>query len=109
MLRQSSRDLGHLLGRGCRRPDIDQAATDLTDSITPEMITKWSASDPRDWANESFAIAESTKTQYCVMHTSACDKPAGDVQINADYLRINEAIVKEHRRKLPWAPPANSE
>jgi len=79
--------------------DIDQAATDLIDGITPEMITKWSASDPRDWANESFAIAESAKIQYCVMHTSSCDKPNGDVQISADYLRINEAIVKEQLQK----------
>jgi hypothetical protein len=29
------------------------------------------------------------------MHTSSCDKPDGDVQISADYLKINEAIVKE--------------
>jgi hypothetical protein len=79
--------------------DIDQAATDLIDGITPEMITKWSESDPREWANESFAIAESAKTQYCVMHTSSCDKPNGDVQINADYLRINEAIVKGQLQK----------
>jgi hypothetical protein len=79
--------------------DIDQAATDLIDGITPEMITKWSASDPRAWANESFAIAESAKIQYCVMHTSSCDKPNGDVQISADYLRINEAIVKEQLQK----------
>jgi hypothetical protein len=79
--------------------DVDQAATDLIDGITAEMITKWSASGSRDWANESFAIAESGKTQYCVMHASSCDEPDGDVQIGADYLRINEVIVKEQLQK----------
>ena len=41
--------------------DFAAATTELIDGITPEMITKWSASDPRDWANESFAIAEAVK------------------------------------------------
>jgi hypothetical protein len=79
--------------------DVDQAATDLIDGVTSELITKWGASDPRDWANESFAIAESVKTRYSVMHASSCDKPDTDVKIDADYLRINEAIVKQQLQK----------
>lgn len=63
------------------------------------MITKWSASDPRDWANESFAIAEAAKTHYCVMHAPSCDKPDGDVIINSEYLNANEAVVKEQLQK----------
>ncbi|WP_407154818.1 S1/P1 nuclease [Bradyrhizobium sp. STM 3557] len=79
--------------------DIDKAASDLIDGITPEMITKWSASDPRDWANESFAIAESAETQYCEMHASTCDKPDGNVQISPEYLKANDPLVKEQLQK----------
>src|SRR6185295_14594814 len=50
--------------------DVGDAATDLVDAISDEMKTKWSAADPRDWANESFAIAEAVKTGYCVKHGS---------------------------------------
>jgi hypothetical protein len=78
---------------------LTKLRADLTDAITPEMITKWNASDPRDWANESFALSENAKTQYCVMHTSSCDKPAGDVQINAENLTTNEPIVKQQLQK----------
>ncbi|MBH5371056.1 S1/P1 nuclease [Bradyrhizobium glycinis] len=63
------------------------------------MKTKWSSSDPRDWANESFAISESVKTGYCVMHGSSCDLPEGSVTVNADYLAANKPIVKEQLQK----------
>jgi hypothetical protein len=80
-------------------PDVQEAATDLIDSITPEMKTKWSASDPRDWANESFAISEAVKTQYCVMHGSSCDQPDGNISISQDYLDANEPLVKEQLQR----------
>lgn len=38
-------------------PDASEAVTDLLAAITPEMKAQWNASVPRDWANESFAIA----------------------------------------------------
>jgi S1/P1 Nuclease len=79
--------------------DVDQAATDLIDGITAEQITQWKASDPRDWANESFAIAEAVTTKYCEKHGSSCDLPQGNVQIDADYLTRNEAVVKEQLQK----------
>ena len=80
-------------------PDVADAATDLIDAITPEMKTKWSSSEPRDWVNESFAISEAAKTQYCVMHGPSCDKPDGGVTVNAAYLDANEPIVKEQLQK----------
>lgn len=67
--------------------------------MTDKMRTKWSASDPRDWANESFAISEAVKTGYCTMHGSPCDLPEGRVVISADYLATNEPIVKEQIQK----------
>jgi len=80
--------------------DVSDAATDLVDAITPEMITKWNASDPRDWANESFAIAEAIKTGYCVMHGPSCDLPSSAaVTVDAAYLKANEPVVKEQLQK----------
>jgi hypothetical protein len=38
--------------------NVADAVDELIDTIAPEMQTKWNASDPREWANESFAIAE---------------------------------------------------
>lgn len=81
--------------------DVAAAATDLIDAITPEMKTKWTASDhPKDWANESFAIAEAAKTKYCAVHGPSCDGPqSGHVDIDAAYLQANEPIVKEQLQK----------
>jgi nuclease S1 len=87
------------LVRNAVGPDVGDAATDLVDAITDEMKTKWSASDPRDWANESFAIAEAVKTGYCVKHGPSCDLPTGNVTISAEYLAANEPVVKEQLQK----------
>ena len=80
-------------------PNVDEAATALVDAITPEMKTRWSNSDPRDWANESFAISEAVTTGYCEMHGSSCDLPNGNVTISAEYLAKNEPVVKEQLQK----------
>jgi hypothetical protein len=87
-------DVLHAVG-----PDVGEAATALIDAITPEMKTQWSASDPRVWANESFAVAEAAKTGYCEMHGPSCDLPAGNVTISAEYLAANEPLVKEQLQK----------
>ncbi len=79
--------------------DIQQVASDLTDAITPQLITQWEASEPRDWANESFAITEAATTQYCVKHGASCDLPSGDVQISDEYLKVNEPLVKTQLQK----------
>lgn len=79
--------------------DVADAASELVDGITDELKTKWSASEPRDWANESFAISEAAKTQYCVMHGPSCDLPDGSVTINQEYLDANESVVKEQLQK----------
>jgi hypothetical protein len=80
--------------------DVSDAATQLVDAITPEMKTRWTASDPRDWANESFALAEAVKTGYCVVHGTSCDMPdSGHVTIDSAYLQANEPVVKEQLQK----------
>jgi hypothetical protein len=75
-------------------PDASEAA-DLLAAITPEMKAQWTASAPRDWANESFAITESARTMYCVMHGSSCDLTSGALNITAQYLDANEPILKQ--------------
>jgi hypothetical protein len=80
-------------------PDASDAATDLLSAISPETRTRWVASEPRDWANESFAVAEALKTGYCVMHGPSCDAGVGSVPIGADYLNANEPVVKVQLQK----------
>lgn len=80
--------------------DVSDAVDELIDAITPEMITKWNASDPRDWANESFAIAEAVTTKYCVMHAPSCDLPnPPHVTVDAAYVDTNKPVVKEQLLK----------
>lgn len=80
--------------------DVANAVDELIDGITPEMVTKWNASDPREWANESFAIAEAVTTGYCVMHASSCDQPTpAHVSVDVDYLETNKPVVKEQLQK----------
>jgi hypothetical protein len=76
-----------------------EAATDLLAAISPEMKAEWNASVPRDWANESFAIAEVAQTMYCTMHGPSCDMTSSALNINAQYLDANEPIVKLQLQK----------
>ena len=80
-------------------PDASEAASDLLAAITPEIKAGWNASVPRDWANESFAIAEAARTMYCAMHGSSCDMTSSALNISAQYLDANEPVVKEQLQK----------
>jgi hypothetical protein len=79
--------------------DVAAAATDLMKSITPAKIEAWTQSSPKDWANESFALAESAKTKYCVQHGQSCDRQPETVTIDASYVRANAPIVREQLQK----------
>jgi hypothetical protein len=80
--------------------DVGEAATELMKSITPAKIEGWTHSEPKDWANESFAIAEQAQTKYCTRHGASCDKPAGKVtMIDAAYIEANSPIVREQLQK----------
>jgi hypothetical protein len=80
-------------------PDTSEAVADLLETITPELVAKWVASEPRDWANESFAISESIKTGYCQMHGLSCDPSGKAVTINTEYLDANAPVVREQLQK----------
>jgi hypothetical protein len=80
-------------------PDISEAVADLLQTITPDLKTKWIGSEPRDWANESFAISESAKTGYCKMRGLSCDPSGQVITIGAEYLDANAPVVKEQLLK----------
>jgi hypothetical protein len=63
------------------------------------MKARWIASAPRDWANESFAIAEATSTMYCTMHGPSCDMTNSALNIDDQYLAENEPVVKQQLQK----------
>jgi hypothetical protein len=79
--------------------DAGEAATELLKSITPAKIESWTHSNPMDWANESFAIAEQAQTKYCIRQGASCDHPSGKVKIDAAYVAANTPIVKEQLHK----------
>ncbi|MET4175927.1 hypothetical protein ABIB99_007043 [Bradyrhizobium sp. LA6.1] len=80
--------------------DVDAAASDLIDTLTPAMKEEWVQSDPRDWANESFAITEDVKTHYCAMQAGACTKAEdAHVEIDDAYIAANTAVVRERLLK----------
>jgi hypothetical protein len=78
---------------------VGQAATELIKTITPARIESWTHSEPMDWANESFAIAEQPQTKYCIRQGTSCDQPAGKVTIDAAYVAVNTPIVREQLLK----------
>jgi hypothetical protein len=79
--------------------DVGEAATELMKTITPAKIESWTHSDPMDWANESFAIADQARTEYCIRQGASCDHPSGKVQIDAAYVVANTPIVREQLQK----------
>jgi S1/P1 Nuclease len=79
--------------------DANEAATELMKTITPARIDGWTHSKPMDWANESFAIAEQARTEYCIRQGASCDHPPGKVQIDAAYVLANAPIIREQLQK----------
>jgi S1/P1 Nuclease len=79
--------------------DRNEAATELLKTISPARIEGWTHSEPMDWANESFAIAEQARTEYCIRQGASCDQPAGKVNIDAAYVAVNAPIVRQQLQK----------
>jgi S1/P1 Nuclease len=80
--------------------DVGEAATELMKTITPAKLGSWIIrSAPMDWANESFAIAERSQTEYCIRQGASCDQPSGKVKLDAAYVAANVPIVKEQLQK----------
>jgi S1/P1 Nuclease len=81
-------------------PDPSAAATDILNSLTPAMKEQWTqASNPRDWATESFAITKVASTKYCVQQGSSCNRPIGDITIDSEYIQANTPIIRQQLTK----------
>jgi S1/P1 Nuclease len=80
--------------------NVNEAATELMKTITPARIESWTHSEPKDWANKSFAIAEQAQTKYRIQQGASCEQLAGKVTIDAAYVVANVPVVRESCRKL---------
>lgn len=79
---------------------MQAAGANLIASITPAMKAQWIASEPRDWANESFAISEAVATQYCVMAAGSCNSPpSAHVTIDDAYVDMSAPIIRERLQR----------
>jgi hypothetical protein len=80
--------------------DVPKAVTSLMQTITPDKQAQWASSGPKDWANETFALAKAPATQYCVMHDKSCDPPTEQpLTITSAYLDTNKLVVREQLQK----------
>jgi hypothetical protein len=79
--------------------DVVKAAASLMATVTPDMQAQWASSSPRDWANETFAIAKAGTTGYCVMHGPSCDPSGENLTITSGYLEANKLVVREQLQK----------
>jgi hypothetical protein len=79
--------------------NVKNAAAELASSIAAAQAQKWKRTDPRQWADESFRIAESAGTGYCVQQGNNCQRPIGGVRVDQAYLDANVPIVKEQLQK----------
>jgi hypothetical protein len=79
---------------------------ELRAGITDEQRAEWLASDPVDWANESFAIAREPDLGYCVMVDETCQyaadnhefdegEPERVVVVDDGYLDRHAPIARE--------------
>jgi hypothetical protein len=79
---------------------------ELQAGITDEQRAEWLASNPVDWANESFAIAREPEFGYCVMVGDTCQYAADNrefdegeaermVVVDDDYLDMHASIARE--------------
>jgi hypothetical protein len=79
--------------------DVVKAASNMMTTITPDMLAQWTNSTPRDWANESFAIAKAVTTRYCAMRGQSCDPTGESFIITTEYLESNKSVVREQLQK----------
>jgi S1/P1 Nuclease len=93
-----------IIEEGLRPGDPYTIARDLLDDVTDEDRATWRASEPIDWANESFAISISPEVGYCVRTDSGCwydaqnrrldhGEPERKVLVDRAYIEANAPTV----------------
>jgi hypothetical protein len=79
--------------------NVVKAANGMMAEISPKMLAQWTRTTPRDWANESFAIAKAVNTRYCVMQSQSCSPISETLVVTTEYLDANKAVVREQLQK----------
>jgi S1/P1 Nuclease len=79
--------------------NVEGAALSLLKSLSPQQERTWLHSDLKDWANESFAIAERQATGYCQMVGSTCEPNPAGLRIDTAYVARNIPVVREQLLK----------
>jgi hypothetical protein len=85
--------------------DYAQIAVNLRDDISAEQRAEWRPYSPIEWANESFQIAISPATDYCVQKQGACWYSSDNMMldqgeewrnltITAEYLQLQAPIIE---------------
>jgi len=74
--------------------DAVAAAGRLERAITDADVNAWSGSTPMEWANESFAITEGAKTEYCAEGQGSCEPTSSSVKIDEAYIAANAPLVR---------------
>jgi hypothetical protein len=69
-------------------------------SITPAKIEDWAHSEPKDWANESFAIAEQAQTKILHARGSVLRQASGESDDRSALCgRKRAPVVREQLQK----------
>lgn len=90
--------------------DVPAIATKLVGEVTQEQKEQWNASDPAEWANESFRITTDPATRYCVREGGACSYDEGNEVLDQDeehkaitvdtaYIETNGPVVRDRLRR----------
>jgi hypothetical protein len=69
-------------------------AHDLQDRISSAQRTEWLASEPLDWAQESYEITLRADVDYCERTNSRCRGEEHDRELTADYQALHEEVVE---------------
>jgi S1/P1 Nuclease len=79
--------------------NVEGAALSLLKSLSPQQESAWLHSDFKDWANESFAIAEREATGYCQIVGSTCESNPAGLRIDTAYVAHSTPVVREQLLK----------
>ena len=90
--------------------DYAQIAAQLRQEISEEMRVAWRHASPVEWANESYQIAISPETGYCVQKQGACwysednlmlgsGEELRSVEITDEYLQVHGSTVSFRLRQ----------
>ena len=76
--------------------DYRVLATNLRRSVTDAERDQWRRSGMTEWANESFQIAITADTRYCVQQSGACWYSASNYSLDDGETRRQEALGEEY-------------